>query len=368
MFALTSLLFSSCYSWRILDLTVGMAYALLTVFGKRGKSIAAAAAMLRGYHSIYPIQDLEKRHLHLLTACRLACSVTLGAYSLKQNPGNTYLLLHSQPAWNALELIWGYTAEHFSSMRSAFNQVFEQACQVGGNPACTDLDMPDPRFPDVLKSIRVKDLRTGQNKRTRLSDNGDKPVITFVTGNKKKLEEVQRILGDNLPFRITNEEVDLPELQGEPLEIAKAKCNEAASLIGGAVITEDTSLCFTALQGLPGPYIKWFLEKCGHAGLNGMIAAFQDKSAYAQTVVAFCPGPGQHVEVFDGRTMGKIVTARGKLEFGWDPVFEPDEGDGKTYAEMSKEEKDAISHRSRAMAQLKTYLTANSETVKLALV
>ena len=57
--------------------------------------------------------------------------------------------------------------------------------------------------------------------------------------------------------------------------------------------------------------------------------------------------------LFDGRTEGKIVRPRGSLAFGWDPIFEPDEANGLTYAEMTKEGKDSISHRSRAMAKLR---------------
>jgi inosine/xanthosine triphosphate pyrophosphatase family protein len=72
--------------------------------------------------------------------------------------------------------------------------------------------------------------------------------------------------------------VDLPELQGDdPILIAKEKCALAAKEVNGAVITEDTSLCFTALNGLPGPYIKWFLDKNGLDGLNDMIAFSEDK-------------------------------------------------------------------------------------------
>ena len=107
---------------------------------------------------------------------------------------------------------------------------------------------------------------------------------------------------------------------------------------------------------MPGPYIKWFLDQCGHTGLNNMIAFSEDKSGYAQTVVGFCPGPGKDVVVFDGRTKGTIVPARGPLDFGWDPIFQPDEGSGQTYAEMSKESKDAISHRSRAFSKMRDYL------------
>ena len=78
--------------------------------------------------------------------------------------------------------------------------------------------------------------------------------------------------------------------------------------MNGPVIIEDTSLCFNALGGLPGVYIKWFLEKLGHDGLNRLLAGFEDKSAYAQCVFAFCPGPKANVEVFAGRT---AVRSRG---------------------------------------------------------
>ena len=192
-------------------------------------------------------------------------------------------------------------------------------------------------------------------------------TLTFVTGNKKKLEEVQQILSTNskFPFALTNQKIDLPELQGEdPAEISKEKCRLAAAQVNGPCFTEDTSLCFNALGGLPGPYIKWFLEKCGHDGLNKMLAGFEDNSAYAQTVFAFTTGPGKEVHVFDGRTDGKIVPPRGSLDFGWDPVFEPNESGGKTYAEMDKGDKNQISHRGRSLTKLCNYLVENADRIR----
>lgn len=196
-----------------------------------------------------------------------------------------------------------------------------------------------------------------------------RPALTFVTGNKNKLEEVKQILASagDLPFDMTNRKIDLPELQGDPSEIAAEKCRLAAQEVNGPCLTEDTSLCFNALDGMPGPYIKWFLEKCGHDGLNKMLVGFDDKSAYAQTVVAFTTGPGAEVQVFDGRTNGKIVQPRGPLDFGWDPIFEPDEGKGKTYAEMTKEDKNAISHRFRSFTKLRSYLLDNTASIKAAI-
>ena len=76
--------------------------------------------------------------------------------------------------------------------------------------------------------------------------------------------------------------------------------------------------------GLPGPYIKWFLDKTGHEGLNNIIKAYDDKSAYALCVFAYCHGPGHEPIVFEGKTHGRIVPARGPTDFGWDPVFQPD--------------------------------------------
>ncbi len=363
----------SCSSWRVLDISVAMAYAMMSSYGKVNRSISAGAAILRGFNSIYPLSEVERKHLRLLVAVRLSCSATLGAYSYQQNPENEYLLLHAEPAWKTLELVWGVNSDN--DFAASINKVFDQACdnfavcEKTGFIHCTDIGFPDPSIADCLgtlrnggKRSRTMDATVEKTAVKKSKTNGDtEDVITFVTGNKKKLEEVKRILsGSNdeniLPFTISNQKIDLPELQGDPLEIAKEKCALAAKEIGGAVITEDTSLCFNALNGMPGPYVKWFLDKCGHDGLNNMIGFSNDKSGYAQTVVGFCAGPGKKVYIFDGRTQGKIVPPRGPLDFGWDPIFCPDEGQGKTYAEMKKSEKDAISHRSRAFGQLRTFL------------
>lgn len=190
------------------------------------------------------------------------------------------------------------------------------------------------------------------------SSNGKKS-ITFVTGNKKKLEEVQAILGDSLPFLIVSAKIDLPELQGaDPTDVSLEKCKLAAEQVQGPVMVEDTSLCFNALGGLPGIYIKWFLDKIGHEGLNNLLAAYTDKSAYAQCIFSLSLGPGHAPIAFVGQTPGTIVHARGPLDFGWDPVFQPS-GYEQTYAELPKEVKNAISHRGRALEKVKEYLIVN---------
>ncbi|CAB3402641.1 unnamed protein product [Caenorhabditis bovis] len=180
-------------------------------------------------------------------------------------------------------------------------------------------------------------------------------AVTFVTGNVGKLREVKQILKG---FEITNIDVDLNEYQGEPEFIAEKKCKEAAESVRGPVLVEDTSLCFNAMGGLPGPYIKWFLKKLGPEGLFKMLDGFEDKTAYAQCIFAYTEGVDKPVVIFSGKCPGRIVSPRGPRDFGWDPCFEP-EGFDQTFAEMEKDVKNTISHRSKALDKLKEYFENN---------
>ncbi|XP_048800501.1 inosine triphosphate pyrophosphatase isoform X1 [Lagopus muta] len=186
--------------------------------------------------------------------------------------------------------------------------------------------------------------------------------VVFVTGNAKKLEEVTQILGDSSPYTLVAKKIDLPEYQGEPDEISVQKCREAARQIRGPVIIEDTCLCFNALGGLPGPYIKWFLEKLKPEGLYKLLAGFEDKSAYALCTFAFSTGnPEEPVKLFKGQTHGVIVEPRGPRDFGWDPCFQPD-GYDQTYAELPKAVKNSISHRYRALSELSAFFLQSNPT------
>ncbi|KAJ3179560.1 nucleoside triphosphate pyrophosphohydrolase ham1 [Geranomyces variabilis] len=179
--------------------------------------------------------------------------------------------------------------------------------------------------------------------------------ITFVTGNANKLREVQAILSP-AGINIRSESLDLPELQGTLTQVSSEKARTAANLLKCPVLTEDTSLCFTAMNGLPGPYIKWFMQGLGHEGLNRMLVGFDDKSADAVCTFAYCE-PGKEPVVFEGRTRGKIVPARGPTTFGWDAVFQP-AGFEETYAEMDKDIKNTISHRYLSLQKVLDFLKA----------
>jgi inosine triphosphate pyrophosphatase len=179
--------------------------------------------------------------------------------------------------------------------------------------------------------------------------------LVFATGNAGKLDEVREILAQGEAIDIESRDIDLPEIQGTTQEIAIEKCRRAAELIGGPVITEDTALCFAALNGLPGPYIKFFWLQLGSEGLNRMLDGFPTRAAWALCTFAYSAGPGTEPILFEGRTDGRIVPPRGSPKFGWGPVFETDDN-GLTYTEMEATQKHAISHRARALHKLLAYL------------
>ena len=128
------------------------------------------------------------------------------------------------------------------------------------------------------------------------------------------------------------------------------------------VLIEDVSLCFNAYNGLPGPYIKDFLGNVGREGLWKMVQNFDDKTAYAQCIFAFCEGPEAEPITFVGRCNGQIVEPRGENMFGWDPVFQPD-GFDTTFAEMDQATKNGISHRGNALALVRTFLESEYDSL-----
>ena len=187
-------------------------------------------------------------------------------------------------------------------------------------------------------------------------NNPNKKTITFITGNKNKAIEIEAILDNCLslvPYKL-----DLPELQGEPEYIASNKCRHAMLKVNGSVMIEDTSLCFNALGGLPGPYIKWFLDKTGLDGLNKLLLGYEDKSAYAETIFVYTEGEGRPMYKFVGKLYGKIVPARGEFGFGWDAIFQPD-GYDQTLGEMEPSKKNMFSHRYLALQKVKDYFVDN---------
>jgi len=171
--------------------------------------------------------------------------------------------------------------------------------------------------------------------------------------NVKRLINKFKEVNEMLDAHIVMIKLDLPELQGTPQEIIVAKAKEAARLLGDTVIVEDSCLCFNALNGLPGPYIKWFLERVGTKGLYDILSGFDDKSGYGICTFGYCE-PGKEPFVFEGRTDGTIVAPRGEKGFGWDSIFRP-QGYQQTYAEMDPAIKNTVSDRYQALKKLQAF-------------
>jgi non-canonical purine NTP pyrophosphatase (RdgB/HAM1 family) len=176
--------------------------------------------------------------------------------------------------------------------------------------------------------------------------------LVFVTSNLGKLREAEAVLGRGLDHRA----LDLPEIQTLDLhEVVRGKAAMAWERLGRPVLVEDTGLEIVGLNGFPGPLVRWLLTSVGPEGIARIAHCFADPGATARCLVCATDGSA---EVFgEGAVSGSIAAApRGHGGFGWDSVFVPSVGDGRTYGEMSEDEKNLISHRHKAFVALRDAL------------
>ena len=156
----------------------------------------------------------------------------------------------------------------------------------------------------------------------------------YITGNMNKVAYLKKALG----IELEHHKLDLDEIQSvDPIEVIEHKVKQAFNVLQKPVLVEDTSLFFNALDGLPGPFIKFFVTaKNGQEIMCRMLDGFNDRSAYASAVYAYYDGIKMHV--FEGRLNGTIAQSpRGGGGYGWDAVFEPEGYGGLTRAELSPE-------------------------------
>lgn len=175
--------------------------------------------------------------------------------------------------------------------------------------------------------------------------------LTFVTGNPNKVREAHEILGVELEHAA----LELHEIQTCDLrEVVTAKAHQAWEELQTPVMVEDSGLIFSAWNGLPGALVKWFEQTVGCEGMLKMLSGYDNRQAHAVCMAAVYDG--SIIQIAEGRIEGSISTEpRGQNGFGWDIIFIP-EGETRTYAEMSAEEKNSISHRRQAFEKLKKML------------
>lgn len=182
--------------------------------------------------------------------------------------------------------------------------------------------------------------------------------IVCASANPKKVAEMARLMPRRVEFLPRPEgvgevEETAPTLQGNAI----IKAVEVANFAEAWAIADDTGLEVTALDGAPGVRSARFAgedadDAANRSKLLGEMAGVTDRSARFRTVVALVSWQGD-MHYVTGECEGTITdTERGDNGFGYDSIFVPADGDGRTFAEMTAQEKDSISHRARAMRQV----------------
>lgn len=172
--------------------------------------------------------------------------------------------------------------------------------------------------------------------------------LIVVTTSEGKITEINAILGTD--HKVST--IDLPEIQSLDLdEVITAKAKAAYEKIKKPVLVTDVSLEIEGLNGLPGPFIKFFLKTLGSEKTVQLARNRRTKVTDAVAVY-----DGKTLKIFKGTVYGKVIPKiKGTRGFGFDYVFIPD-GYHKTYAQMLPSLKNKISHRARALMKLKKYL------------
>ena len=171
----------------------------------------------------------------------------------------------------------------------------------------------------------------------------------YLTGNKKKFEEAKILLPN-----IEQKKIDLPEIQSLDLEeIIDAKIDEAIKHTDSPVIVEDVSFEIHALHKFPGPLIKWMLKSMTLDEIYELIKPYENKNVTIKIMVGYA-NKNERKKIL-ASVNGTIVAPRGSRAFGWCALFQQN-GETKTYGEMTDEERAKKSMRGIALKELKNYL------------
>ena len=191
--------------------------------------------------------------------------------------------------------------------------------------------------------------------------------IVFATNNEHKLQELREIVGHKfniLSLAQIGCHDDIPETASTIEGNAEMKARYVKQHYGYDCFSDDTGLEIDALGGEPGVYSARYAGP-GHdseANIDKVLAKLQGvpperRTARFRTAVALLQG--QQLHIFEGKVEGHILTERhGTGGFGYDSIFAPVEGRGLTLAQMQPQEKNAMSHRGRAVARLVQFLAS----------
>lgn len=175
--------------------------------------------------------------------------------------------------------------------------------------------------------------------------------LKLCTSNEGKRREFERILGISLSLAA----LELDEIQSVDTEaVCRAKAELAFAKVGTPILVDDTGFELIELGAFPGALVTWAIAEGDLGILHRMLPPDAVGLAAAVTCIGLADETG--VRVFTGRVAGRVLrTPRGSGGFGFDPVFVPD-GETRSFAELSDEEKDDRSPRGLALAKLAKYL------------
>jgi len=176
--------------------------------------------------------------------------------------------------------------------------------------------------------------------------------VTVITSAPHKIREINEILGTK--HKVTTR--DIPEIQSLNLDkVIKAKVKNAYTIFKKPVLVEDISFELTGLNGLPGTFVKFFIQTLGAEGVAKLI---KGKNNEAKAIAAVAIYDGKNLKIFKSEIRGKVISKiRGENGFGFDGLFIPN-GSTKTFAQMAIADKNKVSHRGKALNKVKKYLTS----------
>jgi len=172
---------------------------------------------------------------------------------------------------------------------------------------------------------------------------------TFITGNSKKAEYLEKLLG----LKIKNHKLNLDEIQSLNVsEIVEHKVKQAYNLLGSPVLVEDVSLEFEELNGLPGPFIKFFVDNVPFERVCNLVK--ENRKATARCVFGYYDG--NILKLIEGKLEGTVAKEpKGENGYGWDKIFIPN-GYEITRAEMNEEDNHKTYMISKPIEKVREFL------------
>jgi non-canonical purine NTP pyrophosphatase (RdgB/HAM1 family) len=178
----------------------------------------------------------------------------------------------------------------------------------------------------------------------------------FISGNQNKIDYLSKTLG----ITLDHQKIDLDEIQSAgPKVVIEHKVRQAYGIIQKPVLVEDTSLSFNALDSLPGPFVKFFVDaNNGLENMCRMLDGFDDRTAYGSVIYGYFDG--KDLRFFEGRLDGTIAQhPRGDGGYGWDRIFIPEGYNGLTRAELSTKDDVETYNKLRDTKGLHDFLAAS---------